>query len=296
MENNVVILGVTPTTAFIFDVEFPKLQKVQIVPYGIQYSVTLPLAVKLLLDAPRIAGVIKKEKEQLAQLINEYGIDVVISDNRFGLCSEKVECIYITHQLHIQAGLFSTFANSIHHHYIRQFNEVWVPDFEEEKISLAGKLSHHSAFKNVKYIGPLSRLDLIDKSASGFDYVCILSGPEPLRTKLETTLIHKANGSDKQICIVRGTNKELLHRTRENVHIINAPSARELSSLMTNAHTIICRSGYSTLMDLYHLQKQNCILIPTPGQHEQEYLAKLWGEKPGFKAISEKEISSIEMR
>jgi hypothetical protein len=65
-----------------------------------------------------------------------------------------VESIYITHQLNVQAGIFSTIANKIHHHYIKQFNVVWVPDFENEKDNLAGKLSHHHDLKNVSYVGP----------------------------------------------------------------------------------------------------------------------------------------------
>ncbi len=295
MVDNVVILGVTKTTSLIFDDEFPQLQKIVLVPYGIKYSVAFPVAVKLLMDAPRIYRVINKEKKQLAQIIDKYNIDVVISDNRFGLCCDKVESIYITHQLNVQAGIFSDIANKIHHHYIKQFNAVWVPDFEDEKKSLAGKLSHHSSLNNVTYIGSLSRLNLVDEETDGFDYLCILSGPEPLRTELERTLINKANQSDKQICIVRGTTKELKSFTNKNVKTINSPSAKELSSLIINSKTIVCRSGYSTLMDLHHLTKQNCILIPTPGQEEQEYLAQLWSTKSGFKILHEKDLKSFKL-
>ncbi len=294
MEDNVVILGVTKTTSLIFDDEFPQLKKIELVPYGIKYSVAFPVAVKLLMDAPRIFRVIKKEKKQLAQIIEKYNIDVVISDNRFGLCSDKVQSIYITHQLNVQAGIFSDIANKIHHHYIKQFNAVWVPDFEDEKIALAGKLSHHSSLNNVTYIGPLSRLNLVDEKTDGFDYLCILSGPEPLRTELERTLINKANQSDKRICIVRGTNKDLKSFTNKNVKVLNSPSAKELSSLILNSKTIVCRSGYSTLMDLHHLNKQNCILIPTTGQEEQEYLAEYWGAKSGFRSVYEKDLKTFQ--
>ena len=294
MADNVVILGVTKTTSLIFDDEFPNLQKVELEPYGIKYSVAFPVAVKLLMDAPRIFRVIKKEKKQLAQIIEKYNIDVVISDNRFGLCSDKVESIYITHQLNVQAGIFSDIANKIHHHYMRQFNAVWVPDFEDEKTALAGKLSHHSSLNNVTYIGPLSRLNFVDDKTDGFDYLCILSGPEPLRTELERALINKANQSEKQICIVRGTNKDLKSFTNKNVKVLNSPSAKELSSLILNSKTIVCRSGYSTLMDLHHLNKQNCILIPTTGQEEQEYLAEYWGAKPGFRSVYEKDLKTFQ--
>nr|MBP6558208.1 glycosyltransferase [Flavobacterium sp.] len=36
---------------------------------------------------------------------------------------------------------------------------------------------------------------------------------------------------------------------------------------------VLCRSGYTTVMDLAKLEKK-AFFIPTPGQFEQEYLAK----------------------
>ncbi len=293
MTNNVVVLGVTKTTSLIFDEEFPQLKKVEVIPYNIKYSKALPVAVKLLLDAPRIFNVIKSERKQLEQIIKDYNINVVISDNRFGMSSKNVESIYITHQLNVQAGIFSTIANKIHHHYIKQFNVVWVPDFENEKDNLAGKLSHHHDLKNVSYVGPLSRLPISNSKENGFDYLCLLSGPEPLRTELERVLIEKANKSDKSICIVRGTDKKLKSFVNKNITIIDAPSANELSQWIIDAKTIVCRSGYSTLMDLHHLNKQNCVLIPTPGQEEQEYLANYWSGKSGFQVIHEKDLKTF---
>ncbi len=293
MVDNVVVLGVTKTTSIIFDEEFPQIQKVEIIPYNIKYSKALPVAVKLLLDAPRIFNVIKSERKQLEQIIKDYKINVVISDNRFGLSSKNVESIYITHQLNVQAGIFSSIANKIHHYYIKQFNAVWVPDFEGKNTCLSGKLAHHHSLKNVTYIKPLSRLSKDITTGDKYEYLCLLSGPEPLRSELERTLIDKANKSDKSICIVRGTNKELRSFVNKNINTINTPSAIELSNLIINSKTIVCRSGYSTLMDLHHLNKQNCILIPTPGQEEQEYLAKFWSAKSGFKVIHEKELKSF---
>lgn len=293
MTDNVVVLGVTKTTSLIFDEEFPELQKVEVIPYDIKYSKALPVAVKLLLDAPRILNVIKQERKQLEHIIIDYKINVVISDNRFGLSTKNVESIYITHQLNVQAGIFSGIANKIHHYYIKQFNTIWVPDFEDQTTSLSGNLSHFHSLKNVTYINPLSRLSKDIPTGDKFDYLCLLSGPEPLRSELERTLIDKANQSDKSICIVRGTNKELRSFLNKNVNTINTPSANELSRLITNSKTIVCRSGYSTLMDLHHLNKHNCILIPTPGQEEQEYLAKFWSTKSGFIIIHEKELKSF---
>lgn len=293
MADNVVVLGVTKSTSLIFDEEFPELQKVEVIPYDIKYSKALPVSVKLVVDAPRIFNVIKQERKQLEQIIKDCKIDVVISDNRFGMSSKNVESIYITHQLNIQAGLFSGIATKIHHYFIKQFNEVWVPDIEDANKNLSGKLSKNTSLQNVKYIGTLSRLSVVKETPYSFDYLCLLSGPEPLRTDLEKELIKKANQSDKRICFVRGTKKELKSFINKNVRVFDMPDALELSRLIFGSTTIVCRSGYSTLMDLHHLQKKSYIFVPTPGQDEQEYLANYWKEKFSAKLLLQKDLRAF---
>ena len=291
---NTIILGVTPLTSLIFEEEFPALQKVMIEPYKIVYSNKLPLWCKLLLDSRRILSVIKKEREQLKKIIHDYNVDVVISDNRFGLYNSGARCIYITHQLNIQAGLLSGLANRVHHNYMKRFQEIWVPDFENEKDSLAGKLSRKSSFKNIQYLGPLSRLRNVKLETKNFDYLCLLSGPEPERTRLENLLMQKAIKSNKQICLVRGTRLVMETVPAANVHIIDLPDSKQLSDLIGSSKTIVCRSGYSTLMDLYTLKHTKCILIPTPSQSEQIYLAKYWKEKFGVKVFKQSELDSFD--
>lgn len=293
MTENEVIIGITKTTGIIFNEEFPNLKKLEIEPYSISYSKTLPLSLKLLLDAPRILGVIRKERAQLQQYIDQYKIDIVISDNRFGLYNKYVECVYITHQLNIDAGWLSGIANKIHYSYIKCFNTIWVPDFEKDKESLAGTLSRNKALDNVKYLGPLSRLKPNYQSIERLDYLCLLSGPEPQRTILEKQLIEIARSSDKRICLIRGTVDDLPVEHHEHIAILKTLSSEQLSMLISNSKTIICRSGYSTLMDLHHLQNTNCILVPTPGQSEQLYLANYWKEKFGAKVLLQKDLDSF---
>lgn len=71
------------------------------------------------------------------------------------------------------------------------------------------------------------------------------------------------------------------------------PDAKQLSELIKSANCIICRSGYSTLMDLFVLKKTNLILIPTPAQSEQLYLASYWKKKYGAKVYKDSMIDSI---
>jgi len=295
MLDNEVILGVTPTTSIILDEEFPGLKKISIEPYDIKYSSWLPLSFKLLIDSFRISRVISKEKKQLDVIVKEHQISVVISDNRFGLYHSNAECIYITHQLNIQAGWLSSFANKVHHHYIKHFNQVWIPDFEEQAKSLAGLLSRNHTLKNVIYIGPLSRLEPSTAIVEDLDYLFLLSGPEPQRTMLETTLFEMASKSNKSICMVRGSNIPLSDKSNTLISVINYATARQLSVLMQRAKTIVCRSGYSSLMDLNALHKKNIVLIPTPGQQEQEYLADYWKEMYQAKVILQKDLKDFRL-
>lgn len=292
MENNTVILGITPLTALIFNQEFSELKKIDIEPYNISYSKWLPLSVKLLFETPRIISVINKEHAQLKLIIKEQKIEVVISDNRFGLYNKDVECIYITHQLNIRAGLFSSLATKIQRNYINKFNQVWIPDYEAKNESLAGKLSRNKGLKNCTYIGPLSRLTLTQPCSETYDYLCLLSGPEPLRSELELQLIEKAGKSVMKICLVRGSTKAL-RNLPNNITVVDLPAAQELSQLIQSSAIVLCRSGYSTLMDIHHLQKKKVILIPTPGQYEQIYLAKYWSKRFGSKIIQQDEMKNF---
>ena len=282
--HNNIIIGVTPTTLPIFEEHFPQLKKVTIEAYHIRYSTIIPLTLKLALDSARILRVIKREHQQLAAYVKQYKIDVVISDNRFGLWNKHTHNIYITHQLQIKAGIFSKIATKIHHRYMKQFHEIWVPDYEDDAQSLAGDLSRHKNKLHVKYIGPLSRLVLLNETIEKpIDYLYLLSGPEPLRTQLEEQIIQLANHSTKSIVIARGTKKPLPTSMKPHIKCYDMPDAATLSTLICAAQHIICRSGYSTLMDLHLLHKKQITLIPTPHQSEQIYLAKYWATKFGIK-------------
>ncbi len=292
MADNMVILGTTPGTEPVLREEFPELKTIGIEPYHIRYSKSLPLLLKLFSDAPRIATVIKKEQEQLKAIVKEHAIDLIISDNRLGLYHEHVESIYITHQLKIKAGIWSAAANRIHRHYMQKFSKVWVPDFEDRGLSLAGELSENPGLKQVEYIGPLSRLDNAAKKGEGIDYLVLLSGVEPQRSLLEEALCLAFRHTKKKVVFVRGSNTTAASAFPEQIRVINLADAARLSQLMADAETIVCRSGYSSLMDLHHLQKKQLVLIPTPGQTEQEYLARHWNTRFGAKVLEQARIAN----
>lgn len=290
-KNNKIIIGITPLTKTVFEVEFPELEKINLPAYNITYSSFLPLWFALILQWPKIFRVIKTENKLLDEIIKTHGIDHVISDNRFGLYSQKVHSAFITHQLFLKTPFANGLAQNINKKYIQKFNEVWIPDFEQEKESLSGELSHGKHFHNkVKYIGPQSRL-IKSEAKKKYDYLFLLSGPEPQQSIFKNELLELAiKNSHLTFAMVspQATNHKV-----GNVDTFIFPDNLKLSELISQSETVLCRSGFSTLMDLHALNKKNIILIPTPGQSEQEYLAKYWSKKFGCKILAQNKISKF---
>ncbi len=296
-KNNTVIIGITPLTKLIFEDEFPHLKKINLPAYNITYSKTIPIWLKLLFNWYRILKVIKQERKQLEKIISQNKIDVVISDNRFGLYSKKIHSIFITHQLFLKTPFANSFIQNINKKYILNFNEVWIPDNENETLSLSGSLSHGSHFhSNIKYIGALSRLTKSNYSEPFYDYLFLISGPEPQQTVLINLVLQKAKQNSNLKFAMVCTNN-LTYKT-ENITVINLPNSSQLSETISKSKKIICRSGYSTIMDLYELQInfRNVTFVPTPSQTEQEYLANYLMNKFGSVVISQKLFSQKKLQ
>jgi uncharacterized protein (TIGR00661 family) len=293
---NKIVLGVSDLTKLVFNAEFPSVQKIEVQGYDIRYSSVLPAWLKLLFVWPRIAGVIKREKIQLEKIISEHDIDLVISDSRFGFYSKRIHSILITHQLSLHTPTILNFSNIVNRKFISNFNEVWVPDYADPKQRLAGGLSFDGKIGiPVKYIGPKSAMVEAQstKEKRNIDILILLSGPEPQRSILEEILLEKFKDCRKNIELVRGTIKAR-NKKYSDIIIHDFLKGKDLKSLITSARLIICRSGYSTLMDLHLLGKKNLILIPTPGQTEQEYLAQHWSVHFGARTLPQREIKSID--
>lgn len=278
LKHNQVILGTTPLTEKVLREEFPQLKCIEVPAYDVSYRNKVPIWLTLLLDWPRMRSVIRAENEWIGKIIEEEKVDVVISDNRFGLRSKRAYSVFITHQLFLKAPFAKGIAQRINRSYITKFDEVWVPDFEDVAKSLSGQISHGRHYHpKVKYLGPLSRLERVGGPEIKYDYLLLLSGPEPHHSILANKLLALAATLPETkfafcsyLIKANGT---------KNITSVYNPSRGELAQLITQSRVVVCRSGYSTLMDMFMLGKKNLILIPTPGQTEQEYLAEWWAKQ-----------------
>lgn len=254
--------------------EFPHLISIMLPSYNVTYAEKgKNFKIKLISQIPDIIKAINQEKKVTKNLIEKYKIEGIISDNRLGVFSKEVPSVFITHQLTVLTGKTTWFTTKLHHHFVKKFTECWVPD-KEKSPNLSGNLGHlEEPFKNIKYIGPLSRLYKKTKSKK-YELMIILSGPEPQRTLLEEKLISELKKYPEKTLFIKGIiEKEQKVIEENNITYYNFMNSEQIETAFNESDKILSRSGYTTVMDLAQLGKK-AFFIPTPGQYEQEYLAK----------------------
>jgi len=255
--------------------EFPELQYIELPSYEISYGKNIRL--KLIRQFPKIYNAIRQEKKVIENFVQEND-DVVgiISDNRFGVLSTTVTSVYITHQINVLSGITTFFSSYLHQKVIKKFDECWVPDTLSSEFS--GKLSLTNKNINTKFIGVLSRFKKANLSQE-IDVLVLLSGPEPNRTFLEKKLLLEFKNDGRNIVFVLGNVEKYQKKWQKGTTTFyNYVLSNQLEKLINGSKIVVCRSGYSSIMDLAVLQKR-VFFIPTKQQPEQEYLAKYMQDK-----------------
>lgn len=289
-----VFIGSSGAHAQLLRLEFPQLPILELPGYNIRYHKSGNMALSMFLQLGKIFRKINIEQSLVNQWNNDYHFDTIISDNRFGCYIKGLNNIFITHQLAIVPpkgwNWLSPWVKRWNYYHIHNFNSCWVPDYAEAP-GLAGLLSHPDSFPvPTKYIGPISRFKGPDNTVEKkFTYVAVISGPEPQRTLLEQELLPLLKNTGKSCVLVQGKPNEHNDSQEENLRIISHLNAQELGLVMQQAECIISRTGYTTVMDLEILELP-AILIPTPGQTEQVYLAEHLKSKPSYRIQYQGEI------
>lgn len=277
--------------------EYPELNIVQFPGLKIKYSNRKSQVIKIFFSIPKIIYWAIQEHYKLRQIIEKEYIDIVISDNRFGLWNRKTYNIFITHQLKVKFPgwlsrlefIYKTMLKFI----LKRYNECWVPDYRDDQ-NLSGELSHFNHhFKNIYYIGLLSgfRIDEVVETKCDIDVLFLLSGPEPQRSIFEKIIHNQTKDAELNMVIVRGTLLE--NKNNFSFASCNLLNTEQLLGIIKRSKLIICRSGYSSIMDLVTLNKQ-AILVPTPGQTEQEYLARYLKNRRMFYSVKQDDFNLYE--
>jgi len=296
-EGHMVTIAGNLTQQQIINQEFTNLDWLDLPGYEVRFPAASGM-IALIPQFPRIRAKIRAENAWLIGQIATKNWDVIISDNRFGFYHPSVLSIFITHQLAPRSG-FGPFADwvaqNVNYRLINHFDCCWVPDFGGEP-NLAAELSHPRKLPAipVHYIGPLSRFEKnnADSKVNPDSLLVMLSGPEPQRTEFEALMLQESLRCGLPITLLLakpGASPKLSPDQIKFIEAIPHLPTVELEKKLSQANWVISRTGYSTLMDLFALEKK-AILIPTPGQPEQEYLAEIVGANHWGLVVKQKEF------
>ncbi|MGD0341271.1 MAG: glycosyltransferase [Bacteroidales bacterium] len=302
-KGNKIFLGSGEEHLSLFRNELPGLTYISFPGFRPGYSRYFPSWLVMLCKIPALVYHIIREHSELKKIVKENSIDIVISDNRFGLWNKDATTVYVTHMLRIPFPKPFRFAEitgiAIHQAIVRKYNHCFVPDLPGET-NVTGRLSHGLRLpKNTRFIGLLSRFTDTPAAGSGsFDYrhnTVILSGPEPQRGILKQKLENFLRAQEPRTIFLCGRpgRDNKITKNGNFIYYDHLDSAR-MSEVLKGSECIISRSGYSTIMELISLGC-TALLIPTPGQTEQEYFAGFLEKKRWFRSVSQKKIETADL-
>ena len=285
--NNSVVLASDGDALLWLKNEFPELKTYSLPELKIRYSRKRGAAAGVIRRLPHYIKSIKKDYKAIVPIIEAEQINLIISDNRYGVYHPKIPSVLITHQLRI-VHPFGKFIDLPFRNYLEKFDEIWVPDFPDH--TLSGLLSQplEPLSTPVVFIGPLSRFTKTSDKHPEFKFLTIVSGPEPHRTQLSYALIDHLKKLKEPCAIILSQPEMGNFRIEDNMSIWSDLSSMEIEDLIDRSEIVICRSGYSSIMDLFR-KKKKALFIPTPGQPEQVYLAKYHHNKGIFRSILSKQ-------
>jgi hypothetical protein len=266
----------------------PRCEYFDVPSLGNPYTRTRFHSLSVLLHGVGILRNLRRARRMTAAIIGKGRYDKVISDVRYDVYDKGENSYFINHQVRFisipVAQLASEWWLSRRQ---AHFKYVIVPDFDKE--NLTGALSHDLKLipkERIRYIGVLSQVRK-RPMRKDIDYFISLSGNEPQRTLLEEKILAQLGGLRGRIVVTLGARGRATPRVPKNVTVHDFLPAQEQERMMNRARFIICRSGYTTVMELYELDIRHALLIPTPGQTEQEYLADLYEERGEYHHVSQ---------
>ncbi len=297
--NNNIFIGAGEEHLSLFRKELPGLSYIDFHGYSPRYSGFLPQYLKLLPDTPVLLFHIIREHFRLKKIIREYSIDIVISDNRFGLWNRKITSVYVTHMPRIPFPAAFSFLEFVgvllHRTVMKKYSFCFIPDLPGE-LNISGRLSHGIKLPaNVRYTGILSRFtDLVKKDdedpVNRRHNTVILSGPEPQKSILKKRLADILQDRKPITVFLGGDTAGSGSPVRSgNIISFDHLASSEMKEVIMDSDLIITRAGYTVIMELISLNR-SALLIPTPGQTEQEYLAQRLSKMKWFSTISQKNI------
>jgi hypothetical protein len=280
--------------------EFPSCNFINFPDYPLVNSRGRFFFTRFTAHVPALVQALAEERRNLRKILSLNTYDLIISDSRFGVYSDTIPSIQISHQMH-QSFPFIVWPIELIALYVnggafRKFDAVIIPDNPPGPLSLAGKLSRTAGTRTKKlayYSGILASIPKV-RTEKRSDYLILISGMEPQRTALEKILLPQVRDLPGRKVVLRGKpDGNQVAGPDGDTTVYPYLSYAEKAELMSGARFIVCRSGYTTMMDLAEIGLTNGLFIPTPGQWEQEYLSSYYQRRGWFRSVSESRISLL---
>jgi len=232
--------------------------------------------------------------QKLKKILENKKCEKIISDGRYDIYSRKIPSFFISHQIRIMNPLrikmFERGSEIFNLFFFKRFVGVIVPDYKENNLS--GDLSHNLHRideNNLHYVGILSDFKK-KKTKKNIDYLISISGPEPQRTLLENKIFSQVDNLTGKTVITLGKIEKQDAFNKKNIQTYSFLTKDKRIDFLNRTKLVISRSGYSTIMDLAVIGTK-ALMIPTPGQIEQEYLGQYHNKKGTFYSISQDKIN-----
>lgn len=261
--------------------EFPQAESLELPSYRIRYGAAGNSLLTYARLLPSIYRATMEERKVIARFVRERQLAGIISDNRLGCRHPDVPSVYLSHQTKVLAGRATWWSTRAHRYFYRKYDAIAIPDRSDHFLS--GELSTLQIKKPTFYLGPLSRFKRNERREQK-GITVVLSGPEPQKSAFEKLVIHQAEALQQPVHIVGTKAQKAFSNGR--VNYFPTLGSKALYSLLADSELVVSRSGYSSLMD-YAALGSRALLVPTPGQYEQEYLAALHHQRGHFYTVSQ---------
>ncbi len=257
---------------------FPDVSTHELPPYNIRYP-SRYVVVNAVSQFHKMLQAVAAERQAVNRLCVQHPYKLIVSDNRYGCHHSSAYSVLITHQLRniARSPWLSLPGEWLIGRYLRHFDAIWIPDTADHRLS--GKLTGYMSDK-VRFTGLLSDMTPATLPTE-YRVAAILSGPEPQRTYLERELLPQLRALTGPNILIRGIIDDTPMRRDGGVEIRQYGDRATINRLLNASEIIVCRTGYSSLMDLVTTGAR-AILIPTPGQPEQVYLGERMQSWPQF--------------
>lgn len=265
------------------EMKFPELTFLELPDQIVRYS-SLGASLGLIKRAFAQKRINKEQNSWMEDQFKMEPYDLIISDNVYGVHHPDAINILISHQLSPPSPILKSSIAVEIASWINVFDEVWVPDIGENGI--AGKMMDNPGIKiPVRYLGNTSRFEHYQTDKT-IDVLGIISGPEPQSTIFQSVLYEMFSRLNVRTAIA---STSLKSPTSSQVEWIPLDERQNLNDLVLKSELIICRSGYTGLLDMLKI-RAHALVVPTPGQPEQEYLARRMDNLNLMHSMSQKEL------